>query len=86
MSDFANTVQRPATRAGLVDRSARSGKSVSMDKPSRSACWSRKEPVPAAQTEFIEKSPMPSYRDRLTSEELADLVGYLKSLKGQVTQ
>jgi putative heme-binding domain-containing protein len=32
---------------------------------------------------FIEKSPMPSYRDKLTSEELADLVGYLKSLKGR---
>ena len=28
-------------------------------------------------------SPMPSYRDTLTSEDLADLLGYLLSLKGQ---
>jgi mono/diheme cytochrome c family protein len=29
------------------------------------------------------KSPMPSYRDKLTSQELADLLGYLATLKGQ---
>ncbi len=29
------------------------------------------------------KSPMPSYRDKLTSQELADLVSYLVSLKGR---
>ena len=28
-------------------------------------------------------SPMPSYKDTLTSEDLADLLGYLLSLKGQ---
>ena len=28
-------------------------------------------------------SPMPSYKDTLTSEELSDLLGYLLSLKGQ---
>jgi mono/diheme cytochrome c family protein len=28
-------------------------------------------------------SPMPSYRDKLTTQELADLIGYLMSLKGQ---
>jgi hypothetical protein len=27
---------------------------------------------------------MPSYRDKLTAEELADLLSYLVSLKGQV--
>jgi putative heme-binding domain-containing protein len=31
---------------------------------------------------FIEKSPMPSYRDKLSAQELADLVAYLVSLKG----
>jgi hypothetical protein len=31
---------------------------------------------------FIDKSPMPSYRDKLTSQELADLIAYLVSLKG----
>jgi hypothetical protein len=28
---------------------------------------------------------MPSYRDRLTAQELADVVSYLVSLKGRVT-
>jgi len=31
---------------------------------------------------FIEKSPMPSYKDKLTQRELSDLVSYLGSLKG----
>jgi cytochrome c oxidase cbb3-type subunit 3 len=31
---------------------------------------------------FIDKSPMPSYRNKLSSKELADLVAYLVSLKG----
>src|ERR1700683_4897972 len=31
---------------------------------------------------FVEKSPMPSYKDKLTQQELSDLVGYLASLKG----
>ena len=31
---------------------------------------------------FIDKSPMPSYRDKLSSQELTDLVSYLVSLKG----
>ena len=33
---------------------------------------------------FVDSSPMPSYRGRLSAEELADLVSYLVSLKGQV--
>jgi cytochrome c oxidase cbb3-type subunit III len=35
---------------------------------------------------FVEKSPMPSYRGKLSAEELADLVSYLVSLKGIETQ
>ena len=31
---------------------------------------------------FLDKSPMPSYRGKLSPKELADLVGYLVSLKG----
>lgn len=31
---------------------------------------------------FIDKSPMPSYKGRLSTQELADVVGYLISLKG----
>lgn len=30
---------------------------------------------------FVDGTPMPSYRDRLTPQELADVVGYLASLK-----
>ena len=33
---------------------------------------------------FVDSSPMPSYRGQLSTEELADLVSYLVSLKGQV--
>jgi putative heme-binding domain-containing protein len=32
--------------------------------------------------EFLKSSPMPSYRDKLSGNELSDLVGYLVSLKG----
>jgi cytochrome c oxidase cbb3-type subunit 3 len=31
---------------------------------------------------FLKNSPMPSYRDKLSPEELADVVSYLASLKG----
>src|ERR1700679_2989837 len=31
---------------------------------------------------FVEKSPMPSFKDKLSAKELADLVSYLVSLKG----
>jgi putative heme-binding domain-containing protein len=30
---------------------------------------------------FVEKSPMPSFKDRLTAPELADVVAYLSSMK-----
>jgi hypothetical protein len=32
--------------------------------------------------EIVQVSPMPSYRGKLTSEEIADLVAYLQSLRG----
>jgi putative heme-binding domain-containing protein len=32
--------------------------------------------------EFLKKSPMPSYRDKLSGDQLMDLVDYLASLKG----
>jgi cytochrome c oxidase cbb3-type subunit 3 len=31
---------------------------------------------------FVQKSPMPSYRDKLNQQELSDLISYLVSLKG----
>lgn len=30
---------------------------------------------------FVEKSPMPSYKDKLSSQEIADVVGYLVTLR-----
>ena len=33
--------------------------------------------------EMTMTSPMPSYRDKLTTQELADVIDYLMSLKGQ---
>jgi hypothetical protein len=35
---------------------------------------------------FIDKSSMPSYRDKLNREELTDLVGFLVSLQGGGTK
>jgi quinoprotein glucose dehydrogenase len=32
---------------------------------------------------FVEKSTMPSYKEKLSAQELADLVSYLVSLKGK---
>ncbi len=55
MSLFANTLHLPATLGGFGDFSA-SLPNSSIVRLSRVACWSRKEPVPAAHTEFIWKS------------------------------
>jgi len=35
---------------------------------------------------FVDKSPMPSYKDRLTPQEVADVVSYLGTLKGIETK
>ena len=32
---------------------------------------------------LLKTSPMPSYRDKLTGQELADVVSYLASLRGR---
>jgi putative heme-binding domain-containing protein len=32
---------------------------------------------------FVSNSPMPSYKDKLSAQELSDLISYLTSLKGQ---
>ena len=36
--------------------------------------------------ELLENSPMPSYRDRFTPQELADLIAYVGALKGVAVQ
>lgn len=32
---------------------------------------------------FVDKSPMPSYKDKLNTQELADVISYMASLKGE---
>ena len=32
---------------------------------------------------FVNNSPMPSFKDKLSTQELSDLISYLASLKGQ---
>ena len=32
---------------------------------------------------FVSNSPMPSFKDKLSTQELSDLITYLTSLKGQ---
>ncbi len=56
MSVLANTLHRPAIRGGFSDFRDSSPNSFSMETPSRVACWSKKEPVPAAHIVFMEKS------------------------------
>jgi mono/diheme cytochrome c family protein len=42
------------------------------------------QPISRSNTRSVDfKSPMPSYREKLTSQEGADLLGYLATLKGQ---
>jgi len=36
--------------------------------------------------DFVRKSPMPSYRERLSPQELADVLAYLAALKGVTPQ
>ena len=38
------------------------------------------------ESEFLRNSPMPSYRDKFTPQELADLIAYIASLKGAEAQ
>jgi len=70
MSLLAKTLQRPATAGGTFDLRAMAPNS-SIVRLSRVACWSRKEPVPAAQAVFMEKSsilvPPPSSCPRTMS-------------------
>jgi putative heme-binding domain-containing protein len=35
--------------------------------------------------DFVEQSPMPAYKEKLSAQELADVVSYLVSLKGKVS-
>jgi mono/diheme cytochrome c family protein len=75
-------------RAVLKDGSTVTGRLLNLD-PFTVLLFDSKERLLTLQKaelrEFsVVKSPMPSYRDKLTAPELSDLVAYLVSLKGQV--
>src|SRR5262249_9477962 len=75
-------------RAVLKDGSVVTGRLLNLDAFTAQLFDSKERLVSLQRSELREfgptKSPMPSYRDRLTSQELSDLLAYLASLKGQV--
>jgi len=75
-------------RAVLKDGSTVSGRLLNLD-PFNVQLFDSKERLVTLQRSDLRefspvKSQMPSYRDKLTSQELSDLLAYLYSLKGQV--
>jgi mono/diheme cytochrome c family protein len=75
-------------RAVLKDGSTITGRLLNLD-PFNIQLFDSKERLLTLQRSELKefsamKSQMPSYRDKLTSQELSDLLAYLYSLKGQV--
>src|SRR5439155_26599477 len=77
-------------RAVLKDGSTVSGRLLNLDPFSVQLFDSKERLLTLQRSELREfapiKSPMPSYRDKLTAQEQSDLLAYLVSLKGQVTK
>jgi mono/diheme cytochrome c family protein/small nuclear ribonucleoprotein (snRNP)-like protein len=75
-------------RAVLKDGSTVSGRLLNLDPFNVQLFDSKERLVTLQRAELREfgpvKSQMPSYRDKLSSQELSDLLAYLFSLKGQV--
>lgn len=75
-------------RAVLKDGSTISGRLLNLDPFNVQLFDSKERLVTLQRSELREfgpqKSQMPSYRDKLTPQELSDLLAYLFSLKGQV--
>jgi mono/diheme cytochrome c family protein len=75
-------------RAVLRDGSVITGRLLNLDAFTAQLFDSKERLVSLQRSELREfgatKSPMPSYRDKLTPQELSDLLAYLASLKGQV--
>jgi len=75
-------------RAVLKDGSAITGRLLNLDPFNVQLFDSKERLLTLQRSELREFSPiksaMPSYRDKLTSQELSDLLAYLFSLKGQV--
>jgi ubiquinol-cytochrome c reductase cytochrome c subunit len=77
-------------RAVLKDGTIVTGRLLNLDHFTVQLLDSKERLVTIHRSELREfgtiKSPMPSYRDKLTPQELSDLLAYLMSLKGQVQQ
>src|SRR5262245_50143060 len=72
-------------RAVLKDGSVVTGRVLNLDQFTVQLFDSKERLLTLQRTDLREfgtmKSPMPSYRDKLTAQELSDLVAYLASLK-----
>src|SRR5215467_13320450 len=80
------SVQNRYVRLVLKDGKTISGKLLNLDTFAVQIFDSSEKLVNVSKTNLREMSmvsPMPSYRDKLTAQELADVIGYLVSLKGQ---
>jgi len=85
-----NSLVRPTNRIveiAMNDGSKITGHLLNQDTFTIQMLDSRERLVSAARTDvreltFLKSSPMPSYRDKLTSGEVDDVVAYLISLKG----
>jgi mono/diheme cytochrome c family protein len=77
-------------RAVAKDGTITTGKLLNLDNFTLQLLDSKERLVTLQRSDLREfaplKSPMPSYRDELTSQELSDLLAYLVTLKGQVRQ
>jgi mono/diheme cytochrome c family protein len=75
-------------RAVLKDGSVVTGRVLNLDQFTVQMFDSKERLLTLPKSDLREfgtlKSPMPSYRDKLTPQELSDLVAYLVSLKGDV--
>ena len=82
----AVSVQNRYVRLVMKDGKTLSGKLLNLDTFAVQIFDSNEKLVNVSKTNVREMtmvSPMPSYRDKLTTQEVADVVGYLMSLKGQ---
>jgi putative heme-binding domain-containing protein len=82
----AVSVQNRYVRLVMKDGKTLSGKLLNLDTFAVQMFDSNEKLVNVSKTNVREMtmvSPMPSYRDKLTTQEVADVVGYLMSLKGQ---
>jgi mono/diheme cytochrome c family protein len=86
--DAEISVANRTFRAVLKDGTAITGRLLNLDNFTLQFFDSKDRLVTLQRSELREfgalKSPMPSYRDKLTTSELSDLLAYLVTLKGQV--